>query len=204
MGLALDRPMTLAATALAALAALCTVAVLLFAVASRGRWGTEPAPAVDVGGGPFRGGAVSARRPRGLPGVVGAAAGTGFFWAALTALVFAPAGGLLALLFADQAPAFLAALVVLVALSGLLLAISLVAASVQLLRRGSHAASLGRGTAIWSYAHHGAVFAVMAIAALVEPHIPVLLLAAIPCAVGAVHALLLQRAAAEVERAPHD
>ena len=199
--------MTLVALAFASLVLVCTCVVLALGYVFRERWGTELAGVSTAGEGAYRQGAVRQYRLRGLPGSVGFAAGSGFLWSLLTLVGFAPAGGLLALLLADEIGgttmgSMVSLATVLVALSGAVLGVLLIVASVLVVQRAEGAVRFARGVATYSYVHHAAVALVMAITVLVEPNMVGLLLALIPCMIGAAQASLLGNAAAVIERAP--
>lgn len=158
------------------------------------RWGEIPGPAVAAGEGAYRGAVLATSVPRGTPALVPWAAGTGFVWAAITFFVFAPAGLLLALIVADDVAGLAALWVVGVSASGFGLAVMLVVAGVQLLRCRPGAHRRARRVATWSIGHHLVVLSTMAALALAEPNFGFLLLAAVPCIVGGIHALALRAA----------
>lgn len=158
------------------------------------RWGEVSAGVELVGEGAYREVIVQRVRPRGVPPVISWSAGLGYLWAALTFFVFSPAGLLLALLAAEQRHGPLALALVIVCLSGLALAIGLVIAGTSLLRCRLGAGERARWIGGWSVLHHVAVLATMALLAI-SWTAGFLLLAAIPCILGLVHALSLLAAA---------
>lgn len=192
--------MTIAALAFASLVLVCTLVVLALGYLFRDRWGTELAGVSSAGAGAYRQGAVHEYRLRGLPGAVGVAAGTGFFWAVLTLVGFAPGGGLLALLLADELGGLLPLPIILVSVSGVALGVVLIVASVLLVQRASSASGFARGVATFSYVHHAAVALVMVLPVLSNSSMVGLLLALIPCLIGAGQAALLQNAASVIDR----
>jgi hypothetical protein len=124
---------------------------------SRGRWGEERIGRALVGAGAYRAAPVFETRARHAPSRVLWAGILARVWATLTALVFAPAGGLAAFMFlvtARHQP--LATLFMLVsgalAVSGLGLSFALVRAAHEVQHR-EHAEPF-ENTLRWSHAHH--------------------------------------------------
>lgn len=161
------------------------------------RWGEVQAGAVHAGEGAYRGVVLTATRPRGTPALVPWAAGTGFVWAAVTFFIFAPAGLLLALIVGDELSGLASLWVVGLSVSGLALAVMLVASGVQLLRCRPGAQARARRVALWSLGHHLVVASTMVALGLGMSTWDFLAWSAVPCIVGGVHALAL-RAAGEL------
>ena len=194
--------MTLVALAFASLVLVCTCVVLALGYVFRERWGTELAGVSTAGEGAYRRGAVKQYRLRGLPGSVGLAAGSGFLWSLLTLAGFAPAGALLALILADEVGGLFAAATVIVSLSGAVLGVLIIVASVLIVQRAEGASRFARGIAVFSYAHHAAVALVMGVVVLADSSMVGLLFALIPCLIGAAHAALLSNAATVIDNSP--
>lgn len=125
---------------------------LLFGRARTERWG-ERETKHSLGDDPYRGGEVSERRPESAPRWIRIVAGLNGAWGVLSALVFAPTVGLLALVLADSARFGLGiAALALVALDGLLLPFVLGVAAKNLLSRRN--LSWVKTAVRWSFAHH--------------------------------------------------
>lgn len=159
------------------------------------RWGEVPEGAAQAGEGAYRASTVHVVRPRGVPPLVSWSAGLGYVWAALTFFVFAPAGLLLAVLVGMGPRALLGGLLVAaLCATGFALAIMLVVAGTALLRCRPKAAELARRIAWWSLVHHVVVVVVMVGVGLGTGWEPLGGVAAVPCLLGALHALLLLKA----------
>jgi len=154
------------------------------------RWGEVPAGVERAGDGAYRDAFVQKVRPRGVPPVVSWSAGLGYLWAALTFFVFAPAGLLLAFLTADDRGEVMGIFVAVDCLSGFALAIALVIAGTSLLRCRPGAAERARLVGWWSVIHHLGVLATMAVLAISWEG-GFLIVSAVPCILGLVHALSL-------------
>lgn len=157
------------------------------------RWGVVH-ETVTAGAGPgaYREGTLTRSRLRGTPASVTWGAGIGIVWGVLTCVVLAPAGCLLCLVFTDRF-ALGVPLLLAVCLDGFALGVALVAGGIAALR--ADAQPLIRRLAVWTGAHHLAVMLVFVLAAVVEQQFAFLIvLAALPCVLGVLHALLLWRA----------
>ena len=181
--------------------ALSVAVVVLLGHRNRHRWAKTRR--MDVGDGAYRGGTVTvADRSASTPSMVTAASTLALIWATLTALVFAPAGLLLAWILSEEASAATSVPVALVSLHGLALAVGLVVAAVALLRARPGAARVARRVSTWSIAHHLAVLGAMALIMLVELEMGAmtLALALVPCLLGLGHAVLVGSAADDARR----
>ncbi len=176
--------------------------VVFSADPARRRWGNvaEREPAGD---GAYRAGDVTRERPRGTPPSVRLASIGAVTWGFITLLVFVPAGGLLALASFDfSASSALGTTSLILSASGLALGLALVASAFRLVRRHPDAADGARKIARFCYVHHAAVwvgFSVAAIALEADSALGVVLALAVPCALGAVVAHQVQRAADVLE-----
>lgn len=156
----------------------------LLALATRDRWGVDRV-AVASAGGAYRGGATT-QVARTMPPRVALAAVIALGWAAVTGLVFVPAGGALVLVSLDGGRGALAAPTLAIVLSGLVHAVALGFAGVGLAVRSATAADVARRTAAYARFHHVAVFVVFSLAVLaLEPSAWAVLAAlAVPCGLG--------------------
>ncbi len=172
-----------------------------------GRWGEERVPLGDAGEGAYR----SAPRfavvtPR-APGRVLGAGLLARVWAALTLMVFVPAGGLGVLAFVGlgeetAVSAFLGIVLGALVLSGLGLVGALIVTARAIEKRE---ATDVRGVVRWSLWHHAAVAAVFVIEGLaLDPGAALAALAIVVpvCAAGTGVTLALRSAAARAELAP--
>lgn len=178
--------------------ALSAGVVALVGHRNRHRWGQKRE--LDTTGGAYRGATFTVPDPNAhVPGVVTLASTLGLAWAATTALLFSPAGLLLAWVVGAEARVapLASAPVCLVALHGFVIAAALVAGSLSLMRARPGAAAKARAIALWSALHHGAVLLLFAGWMLVdvEPGGVLLALSVVPCGLGIGHAALLHRAA---------
>ncbi|HJL15216.1 MAG TPA: hypothetical protein RMH99_06145 [Sandaracinaceae bacterium LLY-WYZ-13_1] len=180
--------------------------VAFFAHRHGWRWGARPLRSTPRGEGGYRSAPVTAGHvPKGFPPSVLLSSGVGFVWAALTLLVFAPAGVLFCLLLSDGDLAALSIPTLLaICASGFGLAVALVVNGVGLLRCRPAAHRWAVRIAGWSLGHHLAVaafFTAVGVAAREEA----VTMVAVPCAVGIGHALSLlvagHRSPAEVPNA---
>jgi hypothetical protein len=166
---------------------------LLFGRARTERWG-ERETKHSTGDDPYRGGEVSERKPRSAPRWIRIVAGLNAAWGVLSALVFAPPVGLLALVLADSFGIGIT-LLALVALDGLVLPFVLGIAAKNLLSRRN--LSWVKTAVRWSFAHHlTTIVAFMVTSATAEFYgESTLWLCAIGwCGTGALLAGLMQRA----------
>lgn len=189
-----------------------SVAVVLAALAalhahhrSRGRWGWSRVPLGESGEGAYRSAERHADVARRAPGAVLGAGLSARVWAALTVLVFVPAGGLATLLMValGEEHAFstlFGILVGLLVLSGLGLGVGLVRSAVIIEQR--RVDDDVREVVRWSFVHHALVALVfVAEGALLDPQAFALaIVTVVPvCAVGAGVAVALRRASRVVE-----
>jgi len=176
----------------------------LLALATRDRWGVDRV-AVASAGGAYRGGA-TAQVARTMPPRVALAAMLALGWAAVTGLVFVPAGGALVLVSLDGGRGALAAPTLAIVLSGLVHAVALGFAGVGLAVRSATAADVARRTAAYARFHHAAVFVVFSLAVLaLEPSaVAVLAGLAVPCGLGWMVARALDAAARHLAALPED
>ncbi|MFW5920464.1 MAG: hypothetical protein ACOCUS_01390 [Polyangiales bacterium] len=170
----------------------------------RERWGTKVAGARQRGAGPYRRGRVIERVPRGVPGVVRAAAIVGTAWGILTLVVMVPLG-LCALVGVAGASAWTAIVgvpaFVVLTFDAVALAPLLCAASVSLLRVDGDPDWLRRLTR-WTTWHHAGALALMVMMGAVRTQLAFLFLVAlVPSLIGLLHACLLQQAVRWMELA---
>lgn len=165
-----------------------------------GRWGEERVATGVVGAGAYRSHVHYESHDRRAPKRVLFATMLGRTWAALTGLVFAPAGLLAALLFGvagEHAPLGVVFVIAVLALSisGFALSVALVRATGAVARRDTSTPLAT--TLTWSHLHHGLVVATFFSAAVVfEPHSAGLVaMTVLPtCLVGVAVTLLLASA----------
>lgn len=179
----------------------CALAGAL-AFATRDRWGVDRVP-VSSAGGAYRGGATS-RVARRIPACIAAASALALVWAAVTGLVFVPAGGALVLIAVDGGAGALAAFTLAIVISGLVHAIALAAAGSALAVRSALAVERARRTATYARVHHTAVLLGFAAAVVARTDEPLAALAAlaVPCAVGWLVAYALDAASRELAALP--
>lgn len=158
------------------------------------RWGTSEAKVVAPAGG-YRDAALTQEVARPVPPLIPLVASTGFVWAAITLLVFAPAGALFTMMLEGHRLACVCFLTVTV--SGFGLGIGLIVAGLDLVRCRERAPSTARSVGTWSLVHHAAVLVATCVTAAAEggDSAALILVAAVPCALGALHAFGLLRAA---------
>lgn len=168
------------------------VTVLVLRARHAWRWGEISEAPTMVGEGAYRQTLVRTVRPRSVPACISWAAGLGFVWAALTFLVFVPAGLLLVELESVGAPWLL--VLVLLAISGLGLAGMLLVAGTSLLRCRPNAAQRAKAAGWWSLLHHAAVLSTMVGLAIASDVEQLFSIALIPCLLGGLHAMAFIKA----------
>jgi len=193
-------------TVLAAVVTVGLGSVLYVSHRGRRRWG-KVVSSTEVGEGAYRAVQVQSEQDRGTPAAVNVAAIASVTWAAITLLVFVPAGTLLAGLGLDQsrwAPLGLFSLAV--TLSGLVLSIMLAIHAFRLVRRRSDVAQHSLTIARFSYIHHALVWFGFSVAVLLTDASHTLSAAfalALPCGIGLLVGALVGQAGAaglEIER----
>lgn len=164
----------------------------------RWRWGQEPAPPLHVPSGPYRDGTTRPLRNRRVPLLVQMGAATSVAWGLVTLLVFVPSGMLLVLVSLRHDPLFASA-VLAGCISGVGLAVGLMRAASLLVGRSAHVERRCVRLVGWSSLHHAVVFGMFGAFSVHEDFAGVALaMAAAPCALGLLHALLLHAAASAV------
>ena len=176
----------------------CAIGIPLTVGRSReGRWGTRRGAPVPAGTSPYREGVLRAELPNGAPWALRFTSGANAAWAVLTMMIFAPAGLLLLLFTADEAP--LAALPLLaVCVDGFVLGGFLLGSARALLRREKLDEIPKRAT--WSLLHHGAVMLTMLLIGLLSGEWFMAAMSAVPCGVGIGLAVALRGAARKASR----
>lgn len=157
-----------------------------------GRWGRRRSSrTVEAGTGPYRAQQIADEEPSPVPGSVGVTASASVVWGLLTLLIFAPAGALLLIMFADaNEPAVALAAVALlgIELSGFALGATLIVVGFRLMRRSEGVAELAHVVTRWSRVHHAMVAVFFTLVALVTGEAAAVLLALpfvwLPCGIG--------------------
>lgn len=123
------------------------------------RWGTVPGPTTDGGVGAYRRGPLTSEVLRGTPKDVMKASMLAAVWGAITLLVFVPAGLLFTAVAADASRhSFVVLFGLGASLSGLFVALALIGAGLQLVRRGRTSIEEALLVVRFSHAHHVAVW----------------------------------------------
>ncbi len=183
---------------------ICTCAIAIGAIATwvmaggeTWRWGSVRVRGPEVGDGPFRSAAIMVERPRRLPAVPAVASAISVGWGMLTMFLFAPLGILLCAITLPAARhGVLGALAALGALastmSGIAIGQRLFAVSKALVVRTQASADRVRSVAKHAAVHHVLVMATVAAVHVASGHeAELLVLTAVPCAVGIGVAALL-------------
>lgn len=177
--------------------AIGAIATWIMAAGERWRWGSVRVRGPELGDGPFRSAAIMVERPRRLPAIPAVASAISVGWGMLTLFLFVPLGMLLCAIALPAARygvfGVLAGLGALAStMSGIAIGQRLIAVSKALVVRTHESAGRVRSVAKHVAVHHVLVMATVAAVRVASgTETELLVLTAIPCAIGMGLAALL-------------